>query len=382
MGQGVYAWNAWREKNESIIPRLICVNLLGADLVGVDLVRAEMPRGNFSRARLVGANLSGAMASGADLSRAELTGAKLRGTVLKGGNLSGADLGMADLSGANLAYADLSGANLVHANLTGANLLEAKLGGANLSGADLTGANLLHADLAGANLGLAVLSQTILAAVDLRTVRGLETCQHLGPSVVDHWTLAKSGLLPVAFLRACGLSDDLIAQGRAPADLQGRGGGRQTVQTYACYIVHARSDDEFAAQLHADLQGAGLRAWLAPQDDKPGVKFRSAPEEASGSWERGVLVISEACKGSDWLVKYVKSAVALETAQQSRLLFPVHTDDCLGNLPKGPLVPLRETREFVDFRDWRNAVSYWRTLQPFIGTLRAACGPRGPGAYS
>ena len=133
--QGVAAWNVWRDKNPNISP----------DLTGADL--------------------SGANLGGANLRRAELSGANLRR----------AKLGDANLSGAKLTGADLTGANLNGADLTGADLTGAKLGADLSDGRD---ANMM---------------ETVFGNVDLTSVIGLETCEHYGPSIIDHRTLERSG---------------------------------------------------------------------------------------------------------------------------------------------------------------------------------------------
>src|SRR4051794_31335277 len=81
-------------------------------------------------------------------------------------------------------YPALSGANLRAANLNvrAANLSEAILYQADLSGADLSGANLDKA-----NLWITVFGDT-----DLSKVKGLDQCQHYGPSIIDHRTLQNS----------------------------------------------------------------------------------------------------------------------------------------------------------------------------------------------
>jgi hypothetical protein len=60
------------------------------------------------------------------------------------------------------------------------------------------------------NLRGAELVETVFVDVDLSTAEGLDTCEHLGPSTLDYRTLQRSGRLPLAFLRGCGLPDRLI----------------------------------------------------------------------------------------------------------------------------------------------------------------------------
>jgi hypothetical protein len=192
--QGVEAWNAWRAQNGSMRP-----DLSGATLIGADLSRANLYRAILFHAHLFQANLL----------RADLSGA----------NLGGADLLQADLTGANLSGASFGGANLTMANFTGANLSGASFGGANLSRANLSHVRLY---------------ETIFSDTTLTAVQGLETCDHEAPSTLDHRTLAKSGPLPLVFLRGCGLPEALIEY--LPSLLG------ETIQFYSCFISYRLSD--------------------------------------------------------------------------------------------------------------------------------------------
>jgi uncharacterized protein YjbI with pentapeptide repeats len=129
--QGVEKWNAWRQANPDVVPKLDYVSLVKADLTNV--------------------NLSGAVLLCAILTNANLSGADLSDT-----NLRVAELFETNLSGANLSRTDLSHANLVSANLSKANLRQANLTNANLSAADLSDANLSDAFLSATNLQYSV----------------------------------------------------------------------------------------------------------------------------------------------------------------------------------------------------------------------------------
>jgi uncharacterized protein YjbI with pentapeptide repeats len=61
-----------------------------------------------------------------------------------------------------------------------------------------------------ANLTDAQLYETVFGNVDLTGAIGLETCNHNGPSTIDHRTLQRSGPLPLKFLRGVGLPDNFI----------------------------------------------------------------------------------------------------------------------------------------------------------------------------
>jgi hypothetical protein len=121
------------------------------------------------------------------------------------------DLTAANLMGADLIGSDLSNADLRGADLSDADLSNADLRGADLSGADLSDADLRYAELSDANLSRADFTRTVLfetdfSVLDLSSGIGLETCVHLGPSIIDHRTLERSGPLPISFLRGLGLS--------------------------------------------------------------------------------------------------------------------------------------------------------------------------------
>src|SRR5207247_11109918 len=116
---------------------------------------------------------------------------------------------------ARLTRADHAPANPIRTSPTGAQHAGANppgpnLTGANLSEADLIRADLIRANLTGANLSRMGLFETIFGDTDLLAVQGLETCHHHGPSILDYRTLVRSGLLPLAFLRRCGLPVALI----------------------------------------------------------------------------------------------------------------------------------------------------------------------------
>src|SRR5438270_587203 len=99
----------------------------------------------------------------------------------------------------------------------------AHLNRANLNGADLSFADLNDADLSGARMGGATLGD-----IDLRTVKGLETIFHFGPSTIGTDTISRSeGDIPDIFLRGAGLSDTFITYTRSLA--------QDAIEYYTCF---------------------------------------------------------------------------------------------------------------------------------------------------
>jgi len=116
--RGPRHWNAWRERNPTIMPNLTGLRLSASERqMGImnggpiNLASARMRRAQLRFATLSGANLAGADLAGADLTDARL---------------DGANLANADLSNSALARTDLAGTKLAGARLNGANLLEAR----------------------------------------------------------------------------------------------------------------------------------------------------------------------------------------------------------------------------------------------------------------
>jgi uncharacterized protein YjbI with pentapeptide repeats len=409
--KGVEEWNTWRTSNLTIIPDLRRADLRRADLRAANLGRADLSwtileRANLgganlssanlrqvhlSRSYLYGADLSGANLGGADLSEtalgradlsraylqgtnlsdADLRGANLRGANFRETNLSGADLGGTDLVEANLRGANFRGANLVGADLRGADLTWTNLRGARLGGADLRETTLYRANLSGANLCGANLSGTVFGDTNLKDVQGLNACNHLGPSVLDYRTLAKSGPLPLPFLRGCGLSDEYIKY--LPSLLN------QAIQFYSCFISYSTMDQAFVERLHADLQNQGVRCWFVPHDTQGGKKVHEKGDEAIRVYDRLLLIISAASLNSEWIKEEIAKARKWELGEHRRVLFPVRLVgfetlrdwECFdADTGKDSA---REIRQYFipDFSDWKNHEKYQSAFERLLKDLKA-----------
>lgn len=336
--RGVAAWNAQRLKDLAVPTDPISGNV---DLRGADLSRADL--------------------SGANLTSANLIGAHLRST-----DLSDAALNLAKLGGA-----DLSGADLIRANLIEADLGWAELGSADLSGADLTAANLCGANLGAANLTGAYLRETIWADVDLSTAIGLNSIHHEGPSTIDFRTLARSGPLPLSFLRGCGLPDQLIDY--LPSLLN------QAIQFYSCFISYSTKDQEFAERLHADLQNKGVRCWFAPEEMKAGRKIHEQIDEAIKIHDKVLLILSPASMESEWVKTEIAKARRRELKEKRRVLFPIRLVpfdtlrdwECFdADMGKDSA---REIREYFipDFTNWKSHDDYQGAFSRLLNDLKA-----------
>lgn len=279
-----------------------------------------------------------------------------------------ANLAEANLAGANLTEADLTGANLTEANVTGANVTDAKLTGvklthANLAHAHLVGANFSAADLRGAILDMASLLDTVFVDTNLTGVQSLDTCRHLGPSIIDHRTLTKSGILPLSFLRGCGLPDQFIDY--IPSLFN------QAVQFYSVFVSHSSVDGGFATRLHNDLQNAGVRCWFAPEDLKIGDRFRLHIDESIRTHDKLLLVLSENAIASAWVETEVEAAFERERREKRTVVFPVRVDDAVMETQAAWASDIRRTRHIGDFSRWKDYDQYKKAFDRLLRDLKA-----------
>jgi TIR domain-containing protein/pentapeptide repeat protein len=346
--QGVEAWNAWREQNEGIRP----------DLSEIHLHDLSLSEANLSEVNLTRAYLTEISLSRADLSRSDLSGAEFWVA-----NLSEADLTHANLTGTSLRDAFFNEADLTHANLTGASLSRGNLSEASLREASLKEACFRGTDLSGANLSHVFLSETVFVDTNLTKVQGLETCEHFGPSTLDHRTLARSGPLPLAFLRGCGLPDSLINY--LPSLLN------QPFQFYSCFISYASQDQAFAERLYADLQNKGVRCWYAPEDMKIGDEFRSRIDASIHVHDRLLLILSEHSIKSRWVQKEVETAFEKEGKENRLVLFPIRLDDTVMQIDLGWAADVRRQRHIGDFTQWKEHDAYQKAFARLLRDLKA-----------
>ena len=347
--EGVKAWNRWRRNNPGIIPDLSKADLSETILSGADLSEAYLSEANLCGARLYGTDLLGADLNGADLSRADLTNATL--------------------VGADLPRANLSGTNLNKSSLAGANLSFARLNGANLFGADLTKTNFSGARLPETDLTMTRLWETVFGDSDLKATKGLEHCQHDGPSTIDIRSLRKSWPLPLSFLRGCGLDDAFI--NHLPTLIS------QTSQFFSCFISYSTNDQTFAECLHADLQERGVRCWFAPEDIQAGKKVHRQIMDAIDTHDKLLLILSEHSMGSNWVEMEIRNARKRERQEGCQVLFPVRLvryetlqDWALFDADEGRDLAAEVREYFIpDFSAWPDPDAYQQAFQRLLRDL-------------
>ena len=316
--QGVDVWNAWRKEHPEIRP-----------------------------------DLSMAQLSGANLSRANLGGAGLAAT----------NFTDADLTGADLSWTFSSRTNFSQAGLSWANFYAAHLPGADLSGANLGVTNLTSTYLAEANLSRTRLIATVFGQVDLRLVKGLDTVDHEGPSVIGIDTIIYSrGQIPEVFLKGAGVPETFITYARSLVN--------NSIEYYTCFISYSSKDEDFAQHLYNDLQGNNVRCWYAPEDLKIGDKFRARIDESIRIYDKLLLILSEHSVRSPWVETEVETAFSKEHKTGKLTLFPVKLDNTVEETGEAWAATIHRTRHIGDFTRWKEHDEYQKGLNRLLRDLK------------
>jgi hypothetical protein len=242
---------------------------------------------------------------------------------------------------------------------------------ADLSGARLDHANLCHAGLQQADLSNAILGDTIFGGTDLTGAHGLDSCIHLRACTIDHETILRSGLVPIAFLRGCGLPERLIS------DFTGQ--YMDTKNLDSCFISYSHCDKDFASLLHGALQGRGVRCWLDEKQLLPGEDIYDAVDQGIRMRDKVLLCCSERSLTSWWVDSEIGTALEKEKhlstkhGKMVRVIIPLNLDGYLFSeaWKSGYRAQIRR-RFAADFTTWRtDLLKFERTADELIRALQA-----------
>jgi len=344
---GVGLWNLWREQNPKISPDLSGANLTAMHLNGV----------NFQSVNLREASLWATKLKDANLREANLRKAKCVIADFSHSFVEKASLDNADFTKANLEGVDLSGAGLSGSDFYGANLKEAIL-----RNTDLRRALFSNADLSGANLESAYLLGTIFGNTNLSGVKNIESCRHIGPSVLDYQTIEKSITLPESFVIGCGLPNNFVELIRPLIE--------KSRQFSKCFISYSTLDDQFVNLLRKDLRTYGVQYWFAPRDMTFGSDIKRAIKQAINDLDRVLLILSKSSIASQWVAYEVNEALKKEQMTSQNVLLPIMIDRTVFETNVGWASSLKNTRNIGDFCDWSNHQSYQQGFERLLRDLR------------
>jgi uncharacterized protein YjbI with pentapeptide repeats len=336
-------------------------DLRNADLSGLALKGADLGGANLSGANLARAVLADCNLSQANLSEATLVGAKFTRCRLREATLCEANASFSKLHSCDFRWVDADGATIENASLIGSYLTRGKWTNVNARSADLLRADLSFSQWRGSCLEGAAMSSTVMAAVDLGGVVGLDLVLFDGPCPIDEMTIRTLESPDRAFLGGCGLPDQLIAFYQDH---------RRASRYCTAFISYSSSDQDFADRIHADLRKVGLRAWLATEDLKTGDWFRQSIYDAIHVHERLLLVLSRSSIESEWVEDEVNAALERERAEDRLILAPISLDDSLWKTDRAWVKALTHKRHVRDFTNWTDDDIYRSALSLLLRDLR------------
>jgi len=227
-----------------------------------------------------------------------------------------------------------------------------------------------------------------------QAVQGLETCYYFGPSILDHRTLTKSGPLPLAFLRGCGLNDweievtklyDPGLTSGQVTDILYRIHHLRTdplIQCYSCFISYNHTDAGFAYSLHDRLQDRGIRCWRDEHQMLPGDDLYTQIDRGIRLWDKVLLCCSTAALTSWWVdheinLAFEKERQLMRTRGEKVLaLIPLDLDGSLHQWSTGKAQEVR-SRVAANFIGWIEDSTIFDTqVERVVRALRADPGAR------
>jgi hypothetical protein len=204
---------------------------------------------------------------------------------------------------------------------------------------------------------------TTFGDLDLRTIKGLETLEHRGPSTIGIDTIYHSGgNIPESFLRGAGVPDIFIEYMRS---LVGK-----PIEYNSCFISYSSKDEAFAQRLYADLQNNNVRCWYAPEDMKTGDRIRPRIYEQIWFNDKLLLVLSESSAASEWVEYEVETALARERKEKRDILFPIQLDNAVKESKAAWAAHIQSTRHITGFTRWKEHDEYQKGLNRLLRDLK------------
>jgi len=148
-------------------------------------------------------------------------------------------------------------------------------------------------------------------------------------------------------------------------------------QYFSCFISYSTKDEDFAQQLHSDLEKKGVRCWLSSSDVKGGIPLHRQVDEAILKHQRVLLILSMHSMNSEWVKTEIATARKLEDQQNKLVLFPLRlvSFDAIRNWELFDADSgtdwARKIREFYipDFSNWKNQDDYRREFDRLLKDL-------------
>jgi len=147
----------------------------------------------------------------------------------------------------------------------------------------------------------------------------------------------------------------------------------------SCFLSHSSHDEEFAQKLAARLRGEGVPVWYAPEDIRPGEKIYDQVKKAISTFDRLLVVLSEASMNSGWVKTELASALARERREGGRVLFPVSLVpinvirqwECFDSDTGIDIAKELRSYHIPDFSNWQDPTAFEQQVSKVTQALQA-----------
>jgi hypothetical protein len=209
----------------------------------------------------------------------------------------------------------------------------------------------------------AILLESHFIDIDLGKIKHLDKVRFAGHCTVDHRSIIKSGILPKSFYIGCGFPPRfaaLIPEIAKPKE-----------HRMTCFISYSSKDEAFVKKLYNDLQREGISCFYAPEDLKIGDRIRQTLNDAVGSSNKLLLILSKNSIDSGWVEFEVETALEREQKEKVTLLFPVMIDHKVMSTKRSWAASLRRQRHIGDFSKWADDSFYTPALRRLLRDMEA-----------
>jgi len=309
------------------------VKLQNSSFNGADLSHRDLSAINFSNSAFRRANFSysklGGMSHGglADYTRiidCDCRNSKFVVSEFDGVRASGTDFSSAEFNGAVPNRTDLRNTKFYKS-----------LFAAPVTDCDLQDADFKECHVAGSSF----FDTNISAAKNIHRANFLEHNR------IDYKTIKLSKKLPRSLLRSCGVANDHIKY------IDKISHDSHRLPNY--FISYSDSDREFASRFATELEGHGIRTWLAPRDLPFGASTREYLERTIHRHGKLLVILSSKSLISPWVEFEVETAFEIERKKRAKIVIPVTIDTRIFNTKVSWARHLLRTRNIADFRKWR-----------------------------
>ena len=209
----------------------------------------------------------------------------------------------------------------------------------------------------------ALFGGTIISAVDLSRVNGLESVKHMRKSSlgVDSITLSRGRIHP-DFLRGAGIPEALV---KFIINL-----AKDALGFYSCFISYTEANAGLSKKLYEKLEKKGVRCWRWREDLSWGRDLQPTIDQALEDHEKVIVILSEKSLEAEPVLYEIEKTIKREEGSQRGVLFPIYIDDAVFKW-QNPLKEKVLKKHMGNFIGWEDSKIFRGAFNHLITDLRA-----------